>query len=113
MPTVYVVNKSGHDFSSAEKFGDLKYLSVGTINPYQVLKIYRQFAEGLKDSTPDDYLLITGLPIMTAVATAIMSRKHGVVNFLIYHAGTNTYKNRRIIIDTLLTDDSPEEDANA
>ena len=102
MPTVYIINKSGHDFSSAAEFGTIKYLSKGVINPYQALKIYRQFVDALSDSKPEDYILITGLPIMTAIATAIMSRKHGVINFLIFNATTNKYKSRCIVIDALI-----------
>jgi len=102
MPRVYITNKSGHDFSAAQKFGDFVYLSEGTINPFAVAKIYRQFAKELKESTPDDFLLITGLSLMNGIAFAIMGRKHGRLNILQYFSQTQTYKCRTIIVDELI-----------
>jgi len=102
MPKVYITNKSGHDFSPAEKFGDIIFLSEGRINQYQVARVYREYADILKDSSPEDYILITGLSLMSSVASAIMARKHGRVNWLQFHAQTKDYKSRTIIIDELI-----------
>jgi hypothetical protein len=102
MPKVYITNRSGHDFSSATTFGELVFLSEGKTDPYQMSKIYREFVDVLKDSHEDDYLMITGLPVMNSIAAAIMAYKHGRVNWLQYHAQSNTYKPRTIVISELI-----------
>ena len=118
MPHVYITNKSGHDFSPAQKFGDLIYLSEGKINPFSVAKIYRQFADKLKKSAPDDYIMVTGLSLMNGIAFSIMGRKHGRLNILQFHSQTKTYKSRTIIVDELIgeisagkTSEAIEEDS--
>lgn len=104
MPTVFVTNKGGHDYTPAMKFGDIVYLSEGSINPYSVAKMYKQFSIHLLDSSPEDYILITGLAVMNSVASAIFARKHGRINWLQYHAQTGTYKSRTIMVDELIGD---------
>jgi len=82
--TVYVVNDGGHDFSAAEKFGPLVFLSKGPINRYAITQMYRKFSDVLKNSKPYDYILCTSLTQMNMVATAIMAAKHGKINLLIH-----------------------------
>lgn len=102
MPTVYVVNRSGHDFSEAERFGRLHFLSEGPVSKYAVSKIYREFAMQLRESTPDDYILITGLTTMACIACSCMSFLHeGKLNLLLYKNGR--YVERRLSIAELLT----------
>jgi hypothetical protein len=102
MNKVYIINKSGHDYSKAEKYGEIVYLSEGKVNPMQVTKLYREFSEALANSDKDDYLLITGLPIMSCIASSIMAHKHGYVNWLIWHPVRKDYVERSILIGELV-----------
>ena len=102
MSNVYVINKSGHDFSKAEEYGTLVFLSEGEINPFQMTKIYRMFAAILRDSSPDDCLLISGLAVMNSIASAILSHMHGRVNWLQWHPKYEEYRKRTIMIDDLI-----------
>ena len=83
---VFIINKSstvgGHDFSPAMEYGRLIYLSEGRYSRYDVNSIYREFSDILKESQPEDYILLSGLPIMQAIAVTIMAMKHGKVNIL-------------------------------
>ena len=102
MPKVYVVNRSGHDYAGAKRFGDLVYLSEGrTESPFAVTTIYASFAAQLVDSEPDDYLLLTGLNVMNVVASGIFGFLHGKLNLLIY-AGKNRYAERTVKLDELI-----------
>lgn len=94
MPNVYVINKSLHDFTDALRFGSLVYLSEGPIDRYATNKIYRMFQPVLKDSSPDDYILITGLNTMNIVACSIFVLMHQRLNLLIHKTLTNTYVER-------------------
>lgn len=94
---VYIVNKAGHDFSSARKFGELTYLSEGPINRYSLTAMYREFSDKLKDSSPDDFIVPTGYSIMTMVAAVIFAHKHGRINVLLYKEGN--YMARNLVLD--------------
>lgn len=93
---VYIVSGSSHDFSQAEKFGELVYLSKGPMNRYAVNNMYRQFYEILKDSLPEDYLLICGLAVMNGVAASILAIKHHKINYLLYEKGG--YLERNVVL---------------
>jgi len=102
MSKVYIVNKGGHDHSDAERFGDLVFLSEGSINRYAVNQIYRQFNEFLRNSSTGDYIVPTGLTFMSIVACSIFAHKHGRLNLLIYKnkksENENPYYVERILI---------------
>jgi len=97
------VNKGGHDHSDAERFGELVYLSEGSINRYATSVMYRDFAQILKDSHEDDYLLPTGLTIMSVIACSIFARLHGRLNLLLFKSGKEKYYvERSVLIDELI-----------
>jgi len=87
VPNVYVPNKSIHDFSAAEEFGNLVFLSEGNVKKYATNLIYRQFNKILRKSEPDDYLLVTGLTTLNLVACHILTKLHGRVNLLLFKPG--------------------------
>lgn len=97
MPTVYVVNKSAHDFSAAEAFGELRFLSVGSKDRYAVNSMHRDFQECLKDSQPNDYILLCGLTVMNCIACSIFAALHGKLNLLIFRKGS--YLERNLILE--------------
>lgn len=97
MPTnVYVINQSGHDFSSANFYGNLIFLSDGKINRLQTNEIYRMFLPELLKSGPEDYLLLTSLTVMNIIAACIMVKLHNKINMLIFNPKNNQYKARTI-----------------
>jgi len=106
MPKVYVVNRGGHNHNDAERYGELIFMSSGTINRYAVSQMYRQFIDHLKDSSPDDYILITGLSVMASVACSIFARIHGRLNLLLFKSSQSgqegRYVERTIMLDELL-----------
>ncbi len=95
MPKVYIISKGGFDFSKAESYGEFVYLSDELVDRFNVQKLYLLFNDMLKDSGEDDFLLITGLPIMAAVASSILVNKHGKVNYLLFANGV--YMERNIV----------------
>ncbi len=97
MKRVYIVNKSSHDFSAAQRFGDLVALSEGSMNRTGTNNIHRNFSEKLGDSTKDDYILLCGLTVMNVIATGIMVAKHGKLNLLMFQSGD--YIERNIVFE--------------
>ena len=84
MTTVFIPNKAGHDFSAAEKYGELIYVSSGTQHKHGTNLMQRQWQDALKDSTKDDIIMMSGLPHMQAIGCALFGHIHGRVNILIY-----------------------------
>ena len=83
-PTIFVVNRSAHDFSSAEKFGNIVFMTEGIIKPFEVAEMYRMFDIHLGKSTEDDYILPCGLNNMNMIACSMFAARHGKLNLLLY-----------------------------
>ena len=99
MPKVYVINRSAHDYSGAERWGDIAFLSEGPVNRYATNKIYRMSKEVLAKSNPDDYILLTGLTVMAVIASAIFAVRHKRLNLLIFRPNSHSYVERRMVLD--------------
>jgi len=108
MSKVYVINRGGHDFTNAARFGELVYLSEGRIPPFSVANMYRTFSEHLSTSSPTDYILLAGLPVMQSVACSIFSYLHGRLNLLLFKDGR--YIERTIILSELLKGNRDERE---
>jgi hypothetical protein len=93
---VYIVNRSAHDFSPAEKFGEIVFLSEGPMNRYGVNNMHRQFKDAMKDSTEHDYIVPCSLNVMNSIASAIFAFKHGKLNLLLFKGGS--YIERNLVI---------------
>ncbi len=99
MPKVFIVSASGHDFTPAEKHGELIPLSRGTINKFHITKMLRVFDEKLLNSTHEDFILQSGPTIMNVVACGRFIALHGCLNLLIWRIdedGTEKYAIRRL-----------------
>jgi coproporphyrinogen III oxidase len=86
-PIVYIPNKSDQDFSDAARFGDPLYLTTELVNPYGTNTIHRLIAKRMKDVSPSDYILVSSLNILTAIASGVMAYRTGQANFLLYRRG--------------------------
>ena len=107
MSKVFVVNKSTHDFTPAERYGDLVFLSSGPMVRFQVNSMARRFWERLKFSEKGDYILLSGLSVMNVVACSIFARLHGRLNLLIYRNGQ--YYEANTVLDNLIQNLDEEE----
>jgi len=93
MPKVFVVNKSNHDFSAAEHYGTIIFLSEGPMNRYATNSMFREFQDGLKGSSAEDYIVPCSLNVMNSIACAIFAHKHGRLNLLLFKEGTYIERN--------------------
>ena len=93
MPKVFVVNKSSHDFSAAEAYGDLVFLSSGPMNRYATNNMMREFSNIMRGSESHDYIVPCSLNVMNAIACAIFARKHGTLNLLLFRQGEYIERN--------------------
>ena len=93
MSKVFIVNRSPHDFSPAEKWGELIFMSEGSMNRYAVNNMARVFAEKMRGSGPDDYLIPCSLNSMNVIAAGIFAAKHKRLNLLLYKNGDYLERN--------------------
>jgi len=84
MRNVLIVNKSCHDFTRAEEFGNLVYMTEGALDRFNTSKMFRAFKPFIDQSKPEDYILLTGMTVMNTIACSMFAHKHGRVNLLIF-----------------------------
>ena len=99
---VYVINNSGHDYSEAEQFGDLVYLTTGEVSAYKTNLHYRMLAEKMKDAQEGDFILVTGLASINAVAGWIIGSLGVNLRLLLFKNG---YYLQRCLLPTLLKEE--------
>ena len=81
---IFIVNKSYHDYTEAEKFGELIFMSEGSINRYSASKIFRIFEPFIKESKKTDYILLTSMTIMCVIVSGMFATKHKRLNLLLH-----------------------------
>lgn len=84
MPRVYVLNRGPHDYSDAELYGDLVYCTEGSLDRDDTSQMYRELLVFILESDPEDYILLTSLSSLCAVACAMFAARHHRLNLLIY-----------------------------
>lgn len=84
---VFVLSDGGHDYSAAEKFGQIVICSEGALHKDDISQMYRLLSDALYDSSEGDYILVSSLTSLCMVGAAIMANQFGKINLLIYRDG--------------------------
>lgn len=98
MRRVFVPNRSHHDFSSAERYGKLVFLTEGYLNRFNINHIFRMCSQAMADAEADDYLLVSSLSVVVAAASAIMADRFGRVNYLIWDRERRIYQSQEVLV---------------
>ncbi len=96
MAKVYIVNSANHDYSKAEQYGELVYVTKGKIPIFKTSTVRAMLEKGLVKFTKDDYLLISGPAIVNIMAATILYNKFDTVKFLIFDAKQQDYVVRHL-----------------
>lgn len=83
--------RSVHDFSPAEEFGSIEFLLSPKAAPWSPVPVIAELREKLSGFSQDDYLLLSGNPILMAIAASIAADEAGTVNFLQWHGRDRRY----------------------
>jgi len=62
MDTVFIPKSSGHDFTPAKVFGDLRVIVPDDVSPMQVDLLREHVRKAMRDARPDDYVVMCGPP---------------------------------------------------
>ena len=93
-PKVYILSKSVHDFSKASTFGHLQFLTEGCIPRYKTTQMCRIFKPIIEASSPNDYIMVTGLTVAIAILCSVFVMRHKRLNILIHKPQDNSYEAR-------------------
>ncbi len=108
MTKIFIPNKAGHDFTPAERYGKLIYISKGFQDKHATNTMQRQWYEELKHSQPTDIIMMAGLSNMQAIGCAMFGHMHGRVNILIFDPDTKyKYTLRQNVFEEEEEDESP------
>lgn len=99
-PKVFIPNKGFHDYQRAERFGELVYITEGTVNRFEINQIARLCADALQDAAGGDYILLSSLPGISAVAAAMFAVKFGRLNLLLHDSRSGEYVSRSVLIES-------------
>jgi len=100
MANVYVTQETPLDFSKAEEYGELVFLSVNRsddfhniVNSEHNKRLMAHLAHGLKEfNEEEDFIVVTGSPYVRAAVMWILGRKQvRKVKFLRWDNQQNTY----------------------
>lgn len=101
-PRVFIANYAGHDYTKAEAYGELKFVTKGFISFQSLDRVKFQVAEGLVGTRSEDWLVLSGTNIVNALAAVLWYVMHGKVKILNYDKSTGSY--REIILTGEATD---------
>jgi hypothetical protein len=108
MPKVYLLNKAGHDYSDAERYGELVTCTEGSLDKLDLQQMYRELSHAMQDSESCDFILLTSLTSLCCIACGIFSSKHGGLNLLIH---TNSgYFERSVFFNNEYKDNNYESE---
>jgi hypothetical protein len=95
---VFVVSRGNHDWSRAERYGEVVFLSEEAVNRTDISNMMRRFEPILrKQSQKYDFIVITGLSVMNAIACTIFGRLHGRLNLLMFDSENDRYIRRELV----------------
>lgn len=98
-PKVYIPNKSYHNYTKAEKFGELVFLTEGKVNKTKPNDIARDIAEAMKDAQANDFIMITSLSVICGLACGMFAHRFGRLNLLLHdeHSKEDAYLFRELV----------------
>lgn len=103
---VFITNYGGHPgYAQATQFGEFKYVTKGYVSFQEIDKVKDIVAQGLSDSTAEDYLLISGINIIATFAALLWFRKHKKIRLLIWDMKKKRYRENEVTefnLDNLL-----------
>lgn len=96
MNKVYVCNYAGHNIHLAERYGELVILTEGKVNIFNTDRLLNELAQKLKDYKKQDYILLSGSPVIVFLISLVLSHKVDEFNMIIYNTKLGDYEIRRV-----------------
>lgn len=100
MSKVYVANLGGHDFSDAERYGELVFLTTHGYAPKELDRLMFELVDSLKVFDPEkDYFLPVGQDLVNLTTFWLLTQKSRKLKVLYWE-----FKERRYVCHTYTPD---------
>ncbi len=101
-PTVYITNKSStHDYSSALRYGAMRFVTTGNYPIFKTARLQEEIIEALINSSPEDYLLLSGSSAVAAMCVLVWFQMHSVAKILLWDRTQQVYVLRALDRSTI------------
>jgi hypothetical protein len=90
--TVWISNYAGHDYSSATSYGEFKFITKGYVSFQSLDRVKYGIVETVAQTDREDWLLISGRPLISIIAALAWYTRHGQVKVLHYDQKTDVYR---------------------
>ena len=100
---MWIFNKGGHNYDPAKEFGTLVSLTSGTVNHFNVDRLAMTMATTISGADKEDYLLISGAPMINAIALFLWLRRFKKAKTLQFSIKEEQYI-PRVLYDSTLTE---------
>lgn len=81
---VFVTNFAGHDYTKAEKYGTITWITKGYVSFHSLDRVKFRICEALVDCREDDWLLLSGIPMICVVSALYWYHRHKKVKLLVH-----------------------------
>lgn len=98
---VWISNHSGHDYSNAKQYGEFDWITKGYVSFQSLDRVKFTIAEQVSKTNKDDWLLISGRPIISCIAILVWFICHNQVKILHWDQKTETYRPLIITADNV------------
>jgi hypothetical protein len=101
MARVWVTNFAGHNYVSAQSYGELRYIIKGYVSMRRTDRVVYEIVESLREAQPGDYLLLSGMNFINVIAALVWARYLGEVNLLVWDKKQKVYSDYTVSPDHL------------
>lgn len=106
-PKVFIPNKGSHNYSDAERYGEIVYVTKGEQNRYAIGTMVRSWVKVLRSSSPEDYILLSSLTNLCCIGAALFVLRHSRLNLLLFR--NDRYIERKIELKEIFNEEVGEE----
>ena len=100
MKNVFITNYVDFDLDDAWKFiekkGSIIPITKGRINIFNIDNLVRKIKEKLVEITEDDWVIISGNPVVSSLVCSLIIQKFGKMNLLLWDARNRNYVPRKV-----------------
>ena len=98
---VFIANYQDKDFSSADQFGEVVFVTKGFVPLHDMTKVRNGLKKFVDLSSQHDYLVINGPSVIVTLLSILWFTKHGYLNVLSWDGKTSSYRPFVVGIDSI------------
>ena len=101
IPTVWLVNEGGHDYSDLARFGNVIPVTTGSVNPFNPGRLLVAIQHRLQLAKETDYVAISGLQILNGLVMVFWLMRFERIQLLQWSTRQSRYECKDITRDQI------------